>query len=268
MLGLQKIINTAESIRGCPACLHCGHSPLSCTPSAVMKRNIYSRFPLPFPHDERRMVPEIAFSMMIKFFPYFHGLSCARMVNLIVAVHRKRTVETLDVVDILLLSVLIFLGAMLYSSVGHGGASAYLAVMALFGIAPAEMKPTALLLNILVSVIFLVYIRRETYDVCENGEISCGRHRLVFWTAAFFYRHLSLVALSLIPSVLRAIQMWNELHTPFWMEIAVALSRVFLFALILAKMADTNLGAVFRKVFWDSWNNSLTAQIKKTGRTP
>lgn len=38
-----------------------------------------------------------------------------------------------------------------YASVGHGGASAYLAAMALAGIAPQEMRPVALLLNILVS---------------------------------------------------------------------------------------------------------------------
>jgi uncharacterized membrane protein YfcA len=38
-----------------------------------------------------------------------------------------------------------------YASVGHGGASAYLAAMALAGLAPAEMRPIALALNILVS---------------------------------------------------------------------------------------------------------------------
>lgn len=38
-----------------------------------------------------------------------------------------------------------------YASVGHGGASAYLAAMALAGVAPQEMRPIALLLNVLVS---------------------------------------------------------------------------------------------------------------------
>ena len=38
-----------------------------------------------------------------------------------------------------------------YAAVGHGGASAYIAAMALAGVAPAEMRPSALLLNILVS---------------------------------------------------------------------------------------------------------------------
>jgi uncharacterized protein len=38
-----------------------------------------------------------------------------------------------------------------YASVGHGGASAYIAAMALAGLAPAEMRPIALTLNVLVS---------------------------------------------------------------------------------------------------------------------
>jgi len=41
--------------------------------------------------------------------------------------------------------------ALLYASVGHGGGSGYLAVMAMAGIAPAEMKPAALALNVLVA---------------------------------------------------------------------------------------------------------------------
>lgn len=51
------------------------------------------------------------------------------------------------------LAVLLLLAAVLYSSVGHAGASGYLAVMALAGVSPAIMKPTALALNILVAVI-------------------------------------------------------------------------------------------------------------------
>ena len=57
----------------------------------------------------------------------------------------------MDWTDVLLLSLLILLAAALYSSVGHGGASGYLAAMALFGLAPAVMRPTALCLNLLVS---------------------------------------------------------------------------------------------------------------------
>lgn len=43
--------------------------------------------------------------------------------------------------------------AALYAAVGHGGASGYLAVMALAGFEPVAMKPTALVLNLLVSLI-------------------------------------------------------------------------------------------------------------------
>jgi uncharacterized membrane protein YfcA len=50
-----------------------------------------------------------------------------------------------------LLALAIFVGATLYSSVGHGGASAYIALMALFGVPAAVMRPTALVLNLLVS---------------------------------------------------------------------------------------------------------------------
>jgi uncharacterized membrane protein YfcA len=49
--------------------------------------------------------------------------------------------------------VLVFLLAVLYSSVGHGGASGYLALMALFSFPPDFMRPTALVLNIFVSSI-------------------------------------------------------------------------------------------------------------------
>ena len=55
--------------------------------------------------------------------------------------------------EILILTGLIFLAATLYASVGHAGASGYLAAMALMGVAPATMKPTALILNILVASI-------------------------------------------------------------------------------------------------------------------
>ncbi|QXV65956.1 sulfite exporter TauE/SafE family protein [Mucilaginibacter sp. 21P] len=47
--------------------------------------------------------------------------------------------------------LLLFMVAFLYASVGHGGASGYLALMALFSISPDVMKPTALLLNLFVS---------------------------------------------------------------------------------------------------------------------
>ncbi|HET8963377.1 MAG TPA: sulfite exporter TauE/SafE family protein [Chitinophagales bacterium] len=53
--------------------------------------------------------------------------------------------------EIILFYVLLFAVAFLYASVGHGGASGYLALMALFAFVPEVMRPTALVLNIFVA---------------------------------------------------------------------------------------------------------------------
>ncbi len=63
--------------------------------------------------------------------------------------------------DILFL-VLLFVVAALYASVGHGGASGYLALMALFGFEQYTMKSTALTLNLFVSAI-------SFYSFYKNG---------------------------------------------------------------------------------------------------
>ncbi|MCZ7406370.1 MAG: sulfite exporter TauE/SafE family protein [Candidatus Methanoperedens sp.] len=75
--------------------------------------------------------------------------------------------------DIILLSILIFAAGLLYSSVGHAGASGYLAAMALFGLAPVIMKPTALILNILVATI-------ATLQFYRAGHFSWS----IFWPFA------------------------------------------------------------------------------------
>jgi hypothetical protein len=54
---------------------------------------------------------------------------------------------------LILLTAGVFVIALLYSSVGHAGASGYIAVMSLLSLAPAEIKPIALALNILVASI-------------------------------------------------------------------------------------------------------------------
>lgn len=62
-----------------------------------------------------------------------------------------------------LLALAFFAGAILYSSVGHAGASGYLAAMAFAGMAPATMRPTALVLNLLVASIAAVRFARAGY---------------------------------------------------------------------------------------------------------
>jgi uncharacterized membrane protein YfcA len=68
------------------------------------------------------------------------------------------------------LAACIFVVAMMYASVGHGGASGYLAVMALFSLHPEALKPTALMLNIVVAGV-------GTYLYCSAGQFSWR----VFW---------------------------------------------------------------------------------------
>lgn len=62
----------------------------------------------------------------------------------------------------ILLAALFFAAAMLYSSVGHGGGSGYLAAMALMGVPPVMMRPTALMMNIGVASISLYKFARAT----------------------------------------------------------------------------------------------------------
>src|SRR3990170_281357 len=69
----------------------------------------------------------------------------------------------MDQTVIALLAVGMLVAAFGYASVGHGGASAYIAAMALAGIAPQEMRPIALLLNVLVSSLATYKFHRAGY---------------------------------------------------------------------------------------------------------
>jgi uncharacterized membrane protein YfcA len=65
--------------------------------------------------------------------------------------------------DFWLLLVLLGTMAFLYASVGHGGASGYLAVLALFSVAPAVMKQSALLLNLGVSLMSFIAFYQQGF---------------------------------------------------------------------------------------------------------
>ncbi|MEX2116713.1 MAG: sulfite exporter TauE/SafE family protein [Bacteroidota bacterium] len=66
----------------------------------------------------------------------------------------------MTLLEILLLAVLILIVAALYSSVGHGGASGYLAVMSFIILDSTLMSTTALILNILVAGIGTIQFSR------------------------------------------------------------------------------------------------------------
>ncbi len=81
--------------------------------------------------------------------------------------------NSLDANGLFFVCFALFSIAILYSMVGHGGASGYIAVMTLFGLAPAVVKPTALVLNILVALV-------ASYTFIKAGQF---RWRL-FWPFA------------------------------------------------------------------------------------
>jgi len=58
--------------------------------------------------------------------------------------------------EIILYGLAFFIIAFLYAAVGHGGASGYLALMAIFSFNASVIKPTALILNLLVSCIAFI----------------------------------------------------------------------------------------------------------------
>lgn len=70
--------------------------------------------------------------------------------------------------DAVVLSVLIFAVAVLYSSVGQAGGTGYLAAMAFVGIAPDSMRPAALALNVIVAAV-------ATLRFWQAGQVSVGR---------------------------------------------------------------------------------------------
>lgn len=76
---------------------------------------------------------------------------------------------------ILYLLILLPIAAFFYASVGHGGASSYLMILALTGFAPEEIRPTALTLNIIVS--FVAFL---------NHRKSCEFPNKLFWQLAVF----------------------------------------------------------------------------------
>ncbi len=121
---------------------------------------------------------------------------------------------SMDYAHLVLLFLTVGVIAFLYSSVGHAGASGYIAVMTLWGIAPTVIRPTALVLNILVASI-------GTFQFWRAGHFSWN----LFWPfallsipAAYFGGHLQpstsvlriLIGLVLILSAVRLIFRRND----------------------------------------------------------
>lgn len=79
----------------------------------------------------------------------------------------------------------------------------------------------------------------------------------------FFYGHLTLIIISLVPSLIRAFQMWN-IDTSIWLEVIVELIRVALFLLMISLMTKNSIGVLRKKSFWLELSNRCSIQFKKT----
>lgn len=105
-------------------------------------------------------------------------------------------------VDFFLITILFFIVAIVYSSIGHAGASGYTAVMALIGVSPLFMRPTSLILNIAVGLIGfyrfnkaeLIEIKKVTPFLLSSMPIAFSSSQLNL-NKKYFYLALGLILL-------------------------------------------------------------------------
>lgn len=128
-----------------------------------------------------------------------------------------------------LLLFLIGLMAFLYASVGHGGASGYLAVLALFAVQPALMKQSALILNLSVSLFAAYSFFKQGYFKWRNfwpfsiASIPAAYLGAQWPLADSTYKKI--LGLCLLLSIIRILFQWKEKGTskqvPIWAGLVV-----------------------------------------------
>ncbi len=107
--------------------------------------------------------------------------------------------------------VFIFVAALLYSSVGHGGASAYLAVAAFMGLNAVSLRPTILALNVLVaSISFASFARTGHFSWRLFWPLACASVPFAWLGGTLIipetiYRRIIGVVL-----VIAAVQLWRK----------------------------------------------------------
>ena len=131
--------------------------------------------------------------------------------------------------------------AFLYSSVGHGGASGYLALMALFGFAPEAMRPTSLILNLFVAgTAFYFYWRAGHFNKKLFWSFALGSIPMAFLGGTIeadvaIYKRI--LAILLIFAILRILNVFgkesNEVRVvKFWQGLLVGAPIGFFSGLI------------------------------------
>lgn len=131
---------------------------------------------------------------------------------------QRNTGMVLSVSPELVLTVALLMGlaAALYSTVGHGGASAYIAIMALFAVAPETMRPTALTLNLVAAGI-------ASWRYWRAGQVNwklVGLFAIAAAPAAFVAGSIQLPPTVYKPMV--GILLWLAAVRLFWNPAAIA----------------------------------------------
>ncbi len=123
--------------------------------------------------------------------------------------------------------------AFLYASVGHGGASSYLVLLALYGFAPAEIRPTSLLLNIGVSAISFLLFRRVGsfpkklfFELIVFSVPASFVGSLFLLDAKIYQRSLGILMIFPVLRMLNVFPVNNSIiiERKFWMAPALGLS--------------------------------------------
>ena len=144
--------------------------------------------------------------------------------------------ESLTTAELAALLAFIALAAALYSAVGHGGASGYLAAMALLGVAPVFMKPAALAMNIAVAgLVFYRLWRAGYFDARLFWPFALGSVPLAFVGGALTLpdgAYKILVALALLVAAARLLWKTQEQAAgkspPVWVALSAGAGLGFL----------------------------------------
>jgi hypothetical protein len=92
-----------------------------------------------------------------------------------------------------------------------------------------------------------------------------GKHGMdtLLSSISFFYSHATFLLISLIPSCIRAYQMWNRMQVPVLFEIIVELARVFLFLFMICLMSKAKIKSLLEKDFWQRLRDSCSTHLQK-----
>ncbi|MBK8621649.1 MAG: sulfite exporter TauE/SafE family protein [Saprospiraceae bacterium] len=161
---------------------------------------------------------------------------------------------------------LVFFVAFLYSSVGHGGASGYIAVMALFGMAPPEIRVNALLLNIAVAGIsFFQFLQIEKPDKKLAFPLFFSSIPMAYLGGSIQLKDhffMYLLALILMLPVLRFSGIWNfktrEINSPSTTALLISGGSIGL----LSGMLGIGGGIILTPLLlWFGWTNARQAAL-------